>query len=142
MSVSRSWLHAFQTLPGESHQKQSARGNLINAPRLQVEQGVFFDLANGRAVRTLHVVGVDLQLRLGINLRVIGKKKVAVRLLGIGLLRIFVHNDASVKNTMRLAVQDSVVELTAAAMRTGVLDVHVVVQMLPAVADEQAIDQA
>ena len=89
-----------------------------------------------------HVVGVDLQLRLGIDLGVVGKQQVAVGLLRVRLLRILVDDDASVEDAVGVAVENAVVELPAAAMRAGVLDEHVVIHMLPAAGDEQAVDQA
>src|SRR5215470_18517319 len=46
------------------------------------------------------------------------------------------------KYPMCLPVENSVVELSAARMRAGVLDVHVVVEMLAIMADKQTIDQA
>ena len=133
--------HALQTLTGEGLQQKLARGNFVDAARPQVEQSIFFDLADGRTVGALHVVGVDFQLRLGVNLRVVGKQQVAVRLLGVGFLRVFVHDDAAVENPVRMAIQDSVVELAAAAVWAGVLYVHVIVEMLVIVAHEDAVDQ-
>ena len=97
------WLHAVEALAGEGIEQQLARGHLVDAARTQIEQRVLLDLADGRAVRALHVVGVDLQLRLGVDLRVIGEQQVAVGLLGVGLLRVFVHDDAAVKNAVRVA---------------------------------------
>ncbi len=88
-----------------------------------------------------HVVGVNLQLRLGIDLRVIGKQQVAVGLFRVGFLRVFVNNDAAVKNAVRVTIENAVIELAAAAMRTGMLDEHVIVHVLAAVADEQPVDQ-
>ncbi len=134
--------HAVQTLAGESHQQQLSRGDFINATRAQIKQRILFNLADGRAVRALHVVGVNFELRLGVDLRVVGEQQVAIGLLGVGLLRVFVDDDASVKNAVGMIVENAVVELTAAAVRAGVLDQHVVIEMLAAVADEQAIDQA
>src|SRR5579863_2480790 len=142
MGARHSRLHAFQALASESLQQKLARRNLVDAPRLQVEQSVFFNLADGRAVGALHVVGVDFQLRLGVDLRIVGKQKITVGLLGVGLLRVLVYHDAAVENAVGMAVQDSVVELAAAAVRAGMLHVHVIVEMLMAIADKQAIDQA
>src|SRR6185436_16580962 len=49
---------------------QEVAGELgIHATRLQVEQLFLVDLAHRSAVRALHVVGVDLQLRLRIDSR-------------------------------------------------------------------------
>ena len=52
------------------------------------------------------------------------------------------NDDAAVKDAVRPIIQDAVVELAAGAMRAGMLNQHVVVEVLVAIADEQAIDQA
>jgi len=93
-------------------------------------------------VCAFHVVGVNFELRLGVDLRIVGEQQIAVRLLRVGLLRVFMDDDASVENAVRMAVEDSVIKLPAAAVRAGMLDQHVVIQMLVPVADEQAIDKA
>ncbi len=88
-------------------------------------------------MRALHVVGVNLQLRLGIDLRVVGEQQVAIGLLGVGLLRVLVDDDAAVKDAVRVLIENPVIELPAGAVRTRVFDEHVVVEMLAAAADEQ-----
>ena len=89
-----------------------------------------------------HVVGVNFKLRFGIDLRIVRKQKVAVGLLGVRFLRVFMDNDASVENAVSVIVEDSVVKLAAATAGAGVLDQHVIVEMLSPVADEEPIDQA
>src|SRR6266436_3788835 len=69
------------------------------------------------------------------------EQKFAVGLLGVGFLRIFVHDDPTVKNAVCVAIEDPVVELPAAAARAGMFYQHVVVQVLVAVADEEAVNQ-
>ena len=136
------FLHAVQAFACERHQQQPARRHFVNSARAQIEQRIFFHLADGRAVRALHVVRVNFELRLGVDLRGIGKQQVAVGLLRVGFLRVLVDDDAAVKHAVRVAVENSVVKLAAAAVRAGVFDEHVIVEVLPAVADEQAVDQA
>src|SRR3989441_1737516 len=43
---------------------------------------------------------------------------------------------------MRAVIQDAVIELSAVAVRAGVLHEHVVIEMLLAIADEEAVNQA
>ena len=138
----RAFLHAVEAFAGEGDKQQPSRGHLVDSARAQIEERVFLDLADGRAVRALHVVGVDFELRLGVDLRRVGKQQVAIGLLGVGLLRVLVHDDAAVKDAVRAVIENAVVKLAAGAVRAGVLDQHVVVEVLPAVADEQAVDQA
>src|SRR6185312_5374601 len=101
--------------------------SFIQAARAQVKEGIVLYLANGCAVRALHIVSINFKLRLGINLRVIGKQQVAVGLLGVRLLGVFVNDDPAMENAVSLPVQNPVVKLAAVAVRTGVLHEHVVV---------------
>jgi hypothetical protein len=137
-----SGFHALDAFASEGQKQQAACRRFVDAARLQVKKCVLFDLANRRPVSALDIIGVDLELRLGVNLCVIGKQQVAIRLLGVGLLRVFVHYNAPVKDAMRMSIQNAVIELAAAAMRTGVLDMHVVVEMLPSISNKEAVDQA
>ena len=69
-------------------------------------------------------------------MRIVGEQEISIGLLGIGLLSVFVNDDAAVKNSVRFAIKNAIIKLAAAAMRAGMLDVHVVVEMLTPVADE------
>ena len=67
----------------------------------QVEHRVVVELPDRRAVRALHVVGEDLELRLGVDLRVVGEQQRAVGLLGVGLLRVRPDDDLAVEHRAR-----------------------------------------
>ena len=58
--------HPLQALAGESEDHQAAGGRLVDPAGPQVEDAVVVELPDGRPVRALDVVGVDLELRLGI----------------------------------------------------------------------------
>ena len=62
---------------------------------MQVEELGRIELPDGRAVRALHVVGEDLELRLGVDGRVVGNKQVLIALLGVGLLRDLPYDNAA-----------------------------------------------
>ena len=83
-------------------------------------------------MRALHVVGVDLELRLGVRGGVVGEQQVLVGLLGVGLLRAGPDEDAPVEDALRVVGEDAVEILVAGAMRLGVFDDHVVVGQLVA----------
>jgi len=68
-------------------------------------------------VRALHVVGVDLELRLAVGARFGGEQQVVVGLLRVGALRAGPHDDASVEDAMRPLGQHAVEELVARAVR-------------------------
>jgi len=87
-----------------------------------------------------HVVGVDLELRLGVGTRFVGEEQVFVGLLGVGLLRIRAHEDASVEDALRFAGEDAVEILVTRAVRLGVVHNHVMVGKLVAVRDIHAVE--
>src|SRR5207248_758861 len=70
-------------LAGEGVGEQAPRRLAPEAARPQVEERVLVELTDGGAVRALHVVGEDLQLRLGIDDRALGNDQVLVDLAGI-----------------------------------------------------------
>src|SRR5579871_4731645 len=106
-------MHAAEAFTRERAEQKLARFRLGNTARTKVEQSVLFDLANGRAMGALHVVGVDLKLRFRVDLRIIGKQKVPVGLLGVSVLRVLVDNDAAMKHAASMLVEDAVIELPA-----------------------------
>src|SRR5581483_71041 len=64
----RSLFHSFHAFAGEGQQQKLAGGSLVNASRLQVEESVLFDLPDRRTVRAFHIIRIDFQLRLGVDL--------------------------------------------------------------------------
>ena len=101
-----------------------------------------FNWPIGRAVRAFHVVGVNLQLRLGVRRRVVGKQQIFVGLLGVGFLRRRVHINPAVENAPRFVVQNPVEILVAGAMRLRVFHNHVMVRQLLAARQIQAVEDA
>src|ERR1039458_1758981 len=135
-------VHAIEALRSESVEQQVARGGLFDSARAQVEELLFFNLAYGGAMRALDVVGVDFELRLGVDARIITEEQIAVGLLGVGLLRVLVTYDAAVEDAARAIIENAVVKLAARTLRLRVLHQHVVVEVLASSADEKAVDEA
>ena len=108
----------------------------------QIENGLVVQLADRRAVGAFHVVGVDLQLRLGVGGGVVGEQQVLVGLLGVGLLRDGPDEDATVEDALGFVVEDAVEILVAGAMRLGVFDDHVVIGQLLAAREVKAVEDA
>src|SRR5882672_11331498 len=79
-------LDAVDDLAGEGMDQHTPRCLQANAPAAQVINRLVVQLADGCAVRAFHVVGVDLELRLGVGAGFVGEEEVFVRLLGIGFL--------------------------------------------------------
>src|SRR5262249_19278132 len=73
-------------LGGKSQGQHLAGGWLGKAPGLEVEQSQLIEISDGGAVRTLHVVGKDLELRLGVELGGVGEQQCPIGLFGVGLL--------------------------------------------------------
>jgi hypothetical protein len=90
-----------------------ARGEFFQLTKCDLlrdlEQRVVLDLTNGRAVCTLHIVGKDFQLRLRVDLRVVGKQQIAIGLFGVRFLGLLVDDDSAMKHSPRLPIQNSVV---------------------------------
>ena len=61
--------------PAKAWISMSRASRQVEAARVQVEDRVLVELADRRAVRALHVVGEDLELRLGVDLRVVGQQQ-------------------------------------------------------------------
>ena len=91
---------------------------------------------------TLHVVGEDFQLRLGVDLGRLGQQERAVGLLRVGLLRLGRHEDLPVEHAVGLAVQDALVDLPAPAVGMVVEDGCVVVYQLLVAAEVEPVEQA
>ena len=77
----------------------------------------------------LHVVGVDLQLGLGVHLGIVTLQDVGVALVGPRALGVLLYVHLAVEHTGALARHDALVELVARAVRHIVTDVGVVVAM-------------
>ena len=127
---------------GEPVGEHAARRALRDAARAQVEQHLLVELPDGGAVRALDVVGVDLELGLGVDLGVARKEQVAVGLMRFGLLRVRVDVDAPVEHPAPASARDALVVLLALAPRRDVLDVGVEVDVLAAVRDVQPVEGA
>ena len=124
-------LDAADDVVGEGEGQQAAGLVQADAARAQVEDRFVVELADRGAVRAFHVVGEDLQLRLGVDGRVVGQQQRLVGLLGVGLLGVLADEDLAVEDAAGLAVEDALVQLVAGAVRLGVVDDRVVVDELP-----------
>ena len=107
---------------------------------MQVEQLRRIELPDRRAVGTLDVVGENLELRLGVDRRVVGEEQYLVRLLGVGLLGVFADKNLAVEDAVRSAIEDTLVEFMARAIRLGVIDDGEVIEVLLAVREVEAVD--
>ena len=93
-------------------------------------------------MRAFHVIGINLELRLGVGGRVVGQQQIFVGLLGVGFLGDFAHQNAAVENPLGLVIKDAVEIFVAGAMRFRVLHDHVMVGELFAAREVQAVQHA
>jgi len=110
--------------------------------RLEIKKFFRIDLANRGAVRALHVVGVNLKLRLRVDACLLGQQQVLVRLYRVGLLRAFANEDLAVENRPAVVIENPFVQLVTAAMRLLVVDDRVRVGMLIGAHKVKAVDRS
>ena len=113
-----------------------------NAASPQIKNGLLVQLADRRAVRAFHIVGIDLELRFGVHRRLVAEQDVLVGLLRVGLLRDRMHENAAVKHALRFVVQDSVEIFVTRAVRLSVFDNHVMIGELLAFRQVKAVEDA
>ena len=66
---------------GKGHAKHSLGFSQRNAALTQIEESVVVQLPRSHTMRTLHIIGIDLQLRLGVHASRIIQKEVAIVLI-------------------------------------------------------------
>ena len=107
----------------------------------QIEDRILVELADRRPVRALHVVGEDLQLRLGVDQRVVREQQRAVGLFRVGLLRVLAHDDLAVEHRPGTPAENALVDFVARAVGAGVIDGRVVVDQAVAVGEIQPVQR-
>src|SRR5205085_11971168 len=135
-------LELLDQLFGETISQQVAREFHVQSATQEIEQLFLFELPDGRAVRTFHIVGENLKLWLCIYARLCREQQVLVRLLRVRLLRIAVDEDLAVEASARLAIKDALIKLAACALRSVVMNERVRVRMLTSAAEIETINRA
>lgn len=90
----------------EGHAEQHPSLLAGNSSALHIEQGVLVELAGRHPVRTLHIVGIYLQLGFAIHPCLAGSTKIAIRLVRLGFIGSLLHIDATGKRADGMVVQD------------------------------------
>ena len=99
----------------------------------QVVERLGIDPADRRAVRAAHVVGLDLETRDGVGMRLRRQHQVAVLLVGVGLLRVLGDADHAAPDRPRRLGQHALEEQVGRRVRRVVLLGRVEVDVLRAV---------
>ena len=133
-------LDAFDRLADERLDQQRLGFGVRNAARLEIEQQVLVEIARGRAVAALHVVGVDFELRLVVGLGVFRQQQRVRRHLGVGLLRVRPHDDLALEHAAALVVEHGLEHFAALAVRHRVIHHQRRVGMLAALEQARAAD--
>ena len=131
-------LDLLQRLADEQLDQQGARLRLGNAARLAVEQQILVKIGAGRAMAADDVVGVDLELRLGVELGVRRQHQHLRHLLAVGLLRVRAHDDLALEHAARVPVEHALEQLAAGALGNRVVDDERRVDVLVAARQEGA----
>ncbi len=96
----------------------------------KVEHGFLIQLANGGPMGALHIIGIDLEERLGMRLCRICHQNIFTILESIGLLGIFPHKDMPVKDSTGFLIKNAFEELIAVTIRFCMIDKNLVIDML------------
>ncbi len=119
-----------------------ARLGARQAPGPQVEHRLVVELADRRAVRALHIVRENLELRIRVDGGVVRQQQRAIGLLRVRFLRVDPDDDAAVEDAATLAGQDALVEFVARAVRHRVVERGVRVHQALAVDEIHAVHRA
>src|SRR5690606_16581989 len=122
-------------------ERQERTGALVvEAPRAQIEHLLGVELADGRAMAALDVVGVDLELRPRVDLRLLGEQQVVAALAGVDLLRAGADQQLAAEYSAPAAVGDASKRRVARRVRRRVIDMDLVVDMPAGRGEEDAED--
>ena len=132
---------AVDDLAREGERQDAPRLLLGEGAGAEVEEGVGVEPSRRRAVRALDVVVVDLELRLGVDAGRVGEEEVAVLLVGVGEGARGADDHLAVEGAARAPVEDPLVVLLAPAVRPGVVDERVVVDLLLAARQEEPVER-
>ena len=95
---------------------------LGNAARAQIEEMVVIDIARGRAMAADDIIGIDLELGLGVELGRLREKQRVTRLLAVGLLGVARDDDLALEDAARTIVHHAFEEFAAGAFRHPMVD--------------------
>src|SRR5712692_6596458 len=142
LSLDRWDLDLLDHFLGKAVSQNVARELRPDAAAFEIKELVFLELADRRTMRTLHIIGENFELGLGIHLRIVGQQQILVRLLRVGQLRAMAHKHFAVEDRPRLAVENALVKLMAGAVRLPVINHRMRVGVLVTVNHVKPINPA
>src|SRR5262245_11048730 len=108
----------------------------------EIEHRLVVDLSNRGAMRTLDVVGEDLELWLRVDLRILRQQKRLVGLLRVGLLSGGPDDNLAVEDRASMIAENTLVHLPAATVGFCVIDRRVIVDQPSPVSQVEAVQRA
>src|SRR5687767_8731181 len=114
---------------------------MVDSTGSKIEDGVCIQLPDSSAMGALHIIGINLELGVRVYERLFGKNQILVRLFRIGLLRIETNDDPSIENTTGLSVENTFIQLVAVAVRFGMVNGGVIVNVLFSVNQIEAVER-
>src|SRR5690606_24557229 len=135
------YLDAADNVAGERVNEHTASRSLRHAAVAQGEQRMLVEMADRCAVRTLHIICPNLELRPRVDARIGRQQQALVGLKSVGLLRILTHDDGSGKYSGGLPGVHALVQLMALTVRLRVVNRGAVVDVLRIPQDGQAVEQ-
>src|SRR5690606_2376435 len=118
----RPFRHVVEDLVQDSADEKGTRIRFRAASGPPIEEGSVIQIAGTRAVAALHVVSIDLQSRLRVDLRAFGQQEGSAELVAVGLLCFPADHDLALEDTTGLVVQDAVIDLPRACIGSGMID--------------------
>jgi hypothetical protein len=106
----------FGELGGEGVEDHLLRRLLFDTARAQIEQLFFVNAPDRRPVAAFHVIGVNFQLRFGVDFRQPPEQQIVVGHLAVGFQRVRRDVDQPVKHRPPFIADDGFVQLAAVAV--------------------------
>lgn len=123
-------LYLLRDVKGKCVDHKSLRRLFPDAPRPEIEEGVFTELPDSRPMAAFHIVCENFQLGLGIDRGFITDNKIIILLERIRLLRVLVYKYLTIEYTRGLLQQYALVQLIALTKRLLMVDQRMVIDQL------------
>ena len=113
-----------------------------HATLLHIEKSSIVELTYRTTMRTLHIIGINLQHRLGEHTGGLGSAKVLVGFLRSGLLGTMANQHATSESATSFIIEHILVKFVAGAMAYLMIDERIVIYHLVLVGDNTTIQEA
>src|SRR5215813_2101321 len=122
MLAHRRWTHRLKRLANKSPDQHLPRLLLSDAAGFHVEECRFIEIANRSPMAALYVVGIDLELWLGIDRGARAEHQVLTELVRVNLLSVRPNNNAALEGAVRPPRGDPFEDFAGLTAGRGVVD--------------------